>query len=90
MTFSIFKVKLTRAEDASTVCLWLGVLAMFTWYIPLLGLGMPVAGLIAGRRGWQAHNRDRARLGAVLCMISLGMGLLLLYWLTLFPNIEEF
>ncbi len=79
-----------EAENASSVCLRLGVLAMFTWMVPLLGLGLPVAGLIVGRRGWQAANRARARLGVVLYAMSMGMGLLVLYWLTWIPDLRDF
>ena len=85
-----FKDDPAKAKVASNVCLYLGVIAMFTWVVPLLGLVLPVIGLIAGRRGWQAANRNRARLGTVLCGISLGMGLLLLYWCAQIPDLEDF
>ena len=63
---------------AATSCLQWGIIAMFTWWIPAFGQVFSIAGLIRGRRGWHASNRDRARLGVVLSVIALMLGLALI------------
>jgi hypothetical protein len=55
-----------------------GIIAMFAWLLPPVGLLVAIAGLIRGRQGWDDPDRDRARLGVVLSVI----GLLLTTWLT--------
>jgi hypothetical protein len=66
---------------AATACLALGVTAVFAWLIPTIGLIVASYGLVYGRRGWQAPNRDRARLGVVLAIIAIGLALWLAFWL---------
>ncbi len=63
---------------AATASLIWGIIAMFAWLLPPVGLLVAVAGLVRGRQGWEAPNRDRARLGVVLSVMSL----LLNGWLT--------
>ena len=67
-------------RGAATACLWLGVLGLFTWVVPMLGMVAPAVGLALGWQGRRSSNRDRARLGIVLCTIALGLGVLMLYW----------
>ncbi len=76
------------APSAATICLWLGVVGMFTWLVPLIGMAAPAVGLAAGLRGWRAPDRARARLGLVLSSIALAMGLLMLYWCSLIHNFD--
>jgi hypothetical protein len=54
----------------SASLIW-GILAMFAWLIPPVGVLVALVGLIRSRQGWHASNRDRARLGAVLAVASL-------------------
>ncbi len=63
---------------AATSSLVWGVVAMFAWLLPPVGLLVALAGLVRGRRGWNAPNGDRARVGVVLSIIAL----LLAGWLT--------
>ncbi len=61
---------------AATSSLIWGVLAIFAWLLPPVGLLVAVVGLVLGRRGWDAPNGDRAKLGVVLSV----MGLLMTGW----------
>ncbi len=68
-----------RSESvaARSALVW-GILAMFAWLLPPVGLLVAIAGLIRGRQGWNAPEGDRARLGVVLSIFAL----LLTVWLT--------
>lgn len=85
-------IDLERPEHAATASLWLGGLSLFVCWIPLLGLGLPVAALLAGHRGWYTANQGRARLGVALGTIGMLIGIFLLFgliWsLAYFPDVE--
>lgn len=63
-----------------------GLLAMFTWMVPMLGQLAVVVGLVRGFRGFHSPNRLRARFGIVLSIISLILQLALI---ALFIHILE-
>jgi hypothetical protein len=64
---------------AASCCLLLGIIALFTWMVPALGMAAPLAGLACGRRGWRASNHHRAEIGVWMCVISLVLGLIVYY-----------
>jgi hypothetical protein len=70
-----------RDPEAATSSLVWGILAIFTWWVPLINPVIPLASLVRGWGGWHAPNRDRARLGAVLSILALGMGVVVVAWL---------
>ena len=72
-----------RPERAATASLWLGGLSLLVCWIPLLGLGMPVAAILAGRRGWYTANQIHARIGVALGTLATLIGLSLLCCLAL-------
>jgi hypothetical protein len=68
----------TPESVAATSSLVWGVVAMFAWLLPPVGLLVALAGLVRGYRGWNAPNADRARVGVVLSIFAL----LMVAWLT--------
>ena len=65
---------------AATASLVWGVIALFAWLVPPVGVLAAVAGLVRGRQGWDAPNGDRARLGVVLSIVALLMAAWLTAW----------
>ena len=66
---------------AATASLACGIIAMFAWLLPPVGLLAGFAGLLLGHQGWHAPNRDRARVGVALSIIALIMSLWLAGWI---------
>lgn len=60
--------------EAADWCLAWGFVAMFIWWLPVLGQVFPIAGLAAAWRCRDVPGLDRARLGVVLSTIALAMG----------------
>jgi len=63
---------------AATSALAWGIVALFAWLLPPVGLLAALVGIVRGRQGWNAPIGDRARLGVVLSVIAL----LMTAWLT--------
>lgn len=66
--------------SAASFCLLFGIIALFTWMVPAIGMAAPLAGLACGRRGWRAPNCHRAHWGVGMCVISLALESLI-FWL---------
>jgi hypothetical protein len=74
--------KAGRCQDAEAAlsCHFWGVIAIFTWWVPLLGQVAVAAALVRGYQGWSSGNRLNARIGVVLAIVALGVMLLVFGW----------
>lgn len=59
------------ASGLSIASLVLGIIGLFTWWIPALGLAVAVSGLVMGAKGMNLPGRGMAIAGLVLSIISL-------------------
>ncbi len=60
---------MVQPSESASVCLYLGVLSLLVaGLLPPVAIGYILAGLSAGRHGWNAPNRIEARIGVVLCL----------------------
>jgi hydrogenase/urease accessory protein HupE len=58
-----------------------GIIAMFAWLVPSVGVLAALAGLVRGYQGRNAPDAARARLGMVLSTIALLMSAWLAGWI---------
>jgi len=55
----------------ATASLVLGIIGLFTWFIPIIGLAVNIVGLVFGIKGLKSLKRGMATAGIVLCIIGL-------------------
>ena len=65
--FEIKKV----GSGRSIASLVLGILGLFTWLLPIIGLPMSIVGLVLGATGMKRGSRGLAIAGLVLSIIAL-------------------
>ena len=51
----------------------LGILGLFGWCIPLVGLPMTITGLVLGIKDLNSRSRGMAIAGVVLCVVGLSL-----------------
>lgn len=60
-------------NGAGVAAVWLGIGAMFLWWVPLLGLGLAVGAIVQGNDGRNKVKQGRAtNLGAAVSGLVLG------------------
>jgi hypothetical protein len=64
-----------KPSGQATASLILGILALFAWCLPILGLPVTITGLVLGIKNLQAPNRGAAIAGIVLNVIGLVLSL---------------
>ena len=63
------KVQNTGKE---TACLVLGIIGLFAWFIPIIGYGISIPGLVMSIKELRDRNKDiKVILGLVFCSICL-------------------
>jgi hypothetical protein len=55
----------------ATASLVLGILGLFGWCIPIIGLPMTITGLVLGVKSLKSQSRGTALAGVILCTIGL-------------------
>jgi len=55
----------------ATISLVLGVMSLFCWLLPALGLPVVIIGLIFGIKALQSSDRRKATTGIILCACGL-------------------
>lgn len=63
------------ASGQATASLILGILSLFGWCLPIVGLPMSITGMVLGIKNLQAANRSAAIAGIVLNAIGLVLSL---------------
>lgn len=66
----------TGGQGQAIASLVLGILGLFGWCLPCIGLPMGVIGLVLGIRGLNTRGRTMAKVGIVLCIIGLVLALI--------------
>lgn len=64
-------VSSVKADSKATTSFVLGIIGIFAWFIPLIGLPVTITGLVKGIRGLQSTKRTTAIIGITLCIIGL-------------------
>lgn len=67
-------------SDRPALSLVLGILGLFLWLIPLLGLPITMAGLIQGIKAYKEETSRLALAGAIVSGLGLGATCLCLLW----------
>jgi hypothetical protein len=71
---NIMENKVQQVKDQkgkATASLVLGIIGMFAWFIPIIGLPIQVIGLVLGIKGWKSSKHWLAVVGVILCIIGL-------------------
>ncbi len=54
-----------------TAALVLGIIGLFVWLLPIIGLPLTIVGVVCGSRGLREPKRDIALAGLILSIIGL-------------------
>lgn len=65
-----------KPSGQATASLILGILALFGWCLPILGLPISITGLVLGIKNLEAANRGAAIAGIVMNLIGLVLSLI--------------
>ena len=58
-------------EGQAIAALVIGILGVFTWCLPILGVPLAIVGIVLGVMGMKSSKRTLAIIGLVLCVLSL-------------------
>lgn len=65
-----------KPSGQATASLILGILSLFGWCLPILGLPLSITGLVLGIKNLEATNRSAAIAGIVMNLIGLLLSLI--------------
>lgn len=54
----------------------LGIIGLFAWIIPIIGLPVTITGLVMGIKAWKSSKYTMAVAGVVLCIIGLVLSIM--------------